>query len=101
MFLKEKEKCINIEKIMSIMEINNDIYLNKNNYGVDVNKEDDDEWIKILEEDDDYSYWEGYIENKIIEGGYEEFVKAFDADTLQEVTDKSERIYCVAREQGK
>ena len=30
-----------------------------------------------------------------------EFVKAFDADTLQEVTDKSERIYCVAREQGK
>lgn len=30
-----------------------------------------------------------------------EFVKAFDADTLQEVTEQSERIYCVARERGK
>lgn len=30
-----------------------------------------------------------------------EFVRAYDADTLLEVTPKSERIYCVAREQGK
>ena len=29
------------------------------------------------------------------------FVKAFDADTLEAVTDKSERIYVVARENGK
>lgn len=30
-----------------------------------------------------------------------EFVRAFDADTLQEVTAESERIYCIARECGK
>ena len=30
-----------------------------------------------------------------------EFIRAYDADTLQEVTDTSERIYCVAREKGK
>lgn len=30
-----------------------------------------------------------------------EFVKAYDADTLGEVTDISERIYCIARESGK
>lgn len=30
-----------------------------------------------------------------------EFVRAYDADTLQEVTDTSERIYCIAREKGK
>lgn len=30
-----------------------------------------------------------------------EFVRAFDADTLGEVTAESERIYCIARENGK
>ena len=30
-----------------------------------------------------------------------EFVRAYDADTLQEVTAESERIYCIARENGK
>lgn len=30
-----------------------------------------------------------------------EFVKAYDADTLLEVTDTSERIYCIAKENGK
>ena len=30
-----------------------------------------------------------------------EFIRAYDADTLQEVTDTSERIYCIAQEQGK
>ena len=30
-----------------------------------------------------------------------EFVRAYDADTLLEVTDTSERIYCIAREKGK
>jgi len=29
------------------------------------------------------------------------FVEALDADILDEVTDTSERIFCVAREQGK
>ena len=29
------------------------------------------------------------------------FVEALDADTLGEVTAQSERIYCIAREQGK
>ena len=29
------------------------------------------------------------------------FMDALDADTLDEVTDTSERIFCVAREQGK
>ena len=30
-----------------------------------------------------------------------EFIRAYDADTLEEVTDTSERIYCIARERGK
>lgn len=30
-----------------------------------------------------------------------EFIKAIDADTLSEVTETSERIYCIARENGK
>ena len=30
-----------------------------------------------------------------------EFVTALDADTHEEVTDISERIYCIARECGK
>lgn len=30
-----------------------------------------------------------------------EFVTAYDADTLLEITDTSERIYCIARERGK
>lgn len=30
-----------------------------------------------------------------------EFVRAYDADTLLEVTDASERIYCIAKERGK
>ena len=29
------------------------------------------------------------------------FIKAYDADTLGEVTAESERIYCVAQELGK
>jgi hypothetical protein len=38
----------------------------------------------------------GFIE----EAGLE-FIEAYDADTLGEVTDVSERIYCVAREKTK
>ena len=30
-----------------------------------------------------------------------EFITAMDADTHEEVTDTSERIYCIAREKGK
>lgn len=37
----------------------------------------------------------------LIEGSGLVFVKAYDADTLGEVTDKSERIYCVAQEKMK
>ena len=37
----------------------------------------------------------------LIEGSGLAFVKAYDADTLKEVTDKSERIYCIAQEKMK
>lgn len=37
----------------------------------------------------------------LIESSGLAFVKAYDADTLGEVTDESERIYCVAQEKGK
>ncbi len=37
----------------------------------------------------------------LIEGAGLAFVRAFDADTLKEVTDKSERIYCIAQEKVK
>ena len=30
-----------------------------------------------------------------------EFVEALDADTHEEVTEESQRIYCIAREKGK
>lgn len=29
------------------------------------------------------------------------FVEALDADTMQEVTEKSERVFCIASEHGK
>lgn len=38
---------------------------------------------------------------KMLKASELEFVKAYDADTLLEVTDTSERIYCIAREKGK
>ena len=37
----------------------------------------------------------------LIEGSGLAFVKAYDADTLKEVTDRSERIYCIAQEKMK
>ena len=37
----------------------------------------------------------------LIEGAGLAFVRAFDADTLKEVTDESERIYCIAQEKVK
>ena len=38
---------------------------------------------------------------RLVEAGGLVFEEALDADTLQAVTDTSERIYCIAREQGK
>ena len=49
-------------------------------------------------------YQRGYrltqIKEALITAGME-FVMAMDADTHKEVTEESERIYCIAREQGK
>ena len=38
---------------------------------------------------------------RFIEEAGMEFVRAYDAESLGEVTDTSERIYCIARERGK
>ncbi|MDE7266938.1 MAG: class I SAM-dependent methyltransferase [Lachnospiraceae bacterium] len=38
---------------------------------------------------------------KMLKASGLEFAKAYDADTLSDVTDASERIYCIAREKGK
>jgi hypothetical protein len=46
----------------------------------------------------------GYTLEKIkslIEDSGLAFIRAYDADTLGEVTDKSERIYCIAQEKMK
>ena len=41
------------------------------------------------------------VMKRFLEEAGMEFVRAYDADTLEEVTDTSERICCIARERGK
>lgn len=49
-------------------------------------------------------YQRGYtlpVIRRLVEESGLRFVKALDADTLMEVTERSERIYCIAMEKGK
>ncbi len=67
-------------------------------------KEDDNAGNEMFRRFQETHYQKGYelaqMKQFLEEAGME-FVRAYDADTLGEVTPESERIYCIARENGK
>lgn len=72
-----------------------------NEYDLTIFVRENQEYFRRFHEN---HYQKGYtllqIKQALQEAGME-FIKAMDADTHGEVTESSERIYCVAREQGK
>lgn len=75
-----------------------------NEYDLTVFVREDEEDTDIFRRFQETHYQRGYrlLEMKrFLEAAGLVFVKAMDADTLGEVTQKSERIYCIARENGK
>lgn len=63
-------------------------------------KEDEDVFRKFEENHFQRGYQLEQMKNALQQAGME-FITAIDADTHEEVTDVSERIYCIARECGK
>lgn len=67
-------------------------------------KEEQSQGDEIFRRFQETHYQKGYeLEEmkRFLEEAGMEFVRAYDADSLGEVTDTSERIYCIARECGK
>lgn len=72
-----------------------------NEYDLTIFVQEDREFFRRFHEN---HYQKGYTLSQIkqaLQQAGMEFVKAMDADTKDEVTESSERIYCVAREHGK
>ena len=72
-----------------------------NEYDLTIFVRENDEYFHRFHEN---HYQRGYTLTQMkqaLEAAGMEFVKAMDADTHKEVNEMSERIYCIAREQGK
>ena len=72
-----------------------------NEYDLTIFVKEEDEYFRKFHEN---HYQRGYEPEKIkkvLETAGMEFVKFIDADTHEEVTEYSERVYCIARECGK
>ena len=75
-----------------------------NEYDLTVFVKEDSEDEDIFRRFQEVHYQRGYTFEEMkgfIEKAGLVFIKAYDADTLGEVTAESERIYCVAQELGK